>query len=160
MDPVTLVATASAAFKGLKALVETGRELEDCMGQLSKWAGAVADIDKAAELKRKPSLFKSLIPSNGKSIQAQAMDMYAAKLAAQKQRDELRLLIQYSQGKHGWEQFLRLESEVRKERQRTVHAEMERRQKVKDLIMALGLVVLSIGTVGLAIVLILAIKNH
>ena len=160
MDPVTLVATASAAFKGLKALVETGRELEDCMGQLSKWAGAVADIDKAAELKRKPSLFKSLIPSNGKSIQAQAMDMFAAKKAAQRQRDELRQLIQYTQGEHGWHEFLRMEAEVRKERRDTVHAEMERRQKVKDLLMALGLVVLSVGTVGLAIVLILAIKNH
>ena len=161
MDPVTLVATASAAFKGLKSLVEAGRELEDCMGQLSQWAGAVADIDKAAELdKRKPSLFKSLIPSNGKSIQAQAMDMFAAKKAAQRQRDELRQLIQYTQGEHGWHEFLRMEAELRKERKDTVHAEMERRQKVKDLFMALGLVVLSVGTVGLAIVLILAIKNQ
>ena len=161
MDPVTLVATASAAFKGLKSLVEAGRELEDCMSQLSQWAGAVADIDKAAELdKRKPSLFKSLIPSNGKSIQAQAMDMFAAKKAAQRQRDELRQLIQYTQGEHGWHEFLRMEKDIREERRKTVHAEMERRQKVKDLLMAAGLVVLSVVTLGLFLTLVLAIKNQ
>ena len=159
MDPVTLVATASAAFKGLKQLVEAGRELEDCMSQLSKWAGAVADIDKAAELKRKPSLFKSLIPSNGKSIQAQAMDMFAAKKAAQRQRDELRQLIQYTQGEHGWHEFLRMEKDIREERRKTVHAEMERVQKLKDLGMSVLIVLLAIGTLGLFLALVLAIKE-
>ena len=159
MDPVTLVATASAAFKGLKALVEAGRGLEDCMSQLSQWAGAVADIDKALEREKKPSLFKSLIPKGGKSIQAQAMDMYAAKLQAQKQRDELRIMIQYSQGKHGWEQFLRLESEIRKERQRTVYAEQERIEKLKQIGEAVLVTVFAVATLGLLLVLVLMIPG-
>lgn len=159
MEVVTLVATASAAFKGLKQLVEAGREIEDCMSQLSTWASAVADIDKAAELKRKPSLFKSLIPKDSKSIQAQAMDEFAAKKAAQRQRDELRQLIQYTQGKHGWEQFLTLESDIRKKRRETVHAELERVQKLKDIGMGLGITVLAIATLGLFIVLILMIQG-
>ena len=159
MDPVTLVATASAAFKGLKSLVEAGRELEDCMSQLSQWAGAVADIDKALEKEKKPSLFKSLIPKGGKSIQAQAMDMYGAKLQAQKQRDELRTMIQYSQGKQGWEQFLRLESDIRKERQRTIYAEQERIEKLKNIGAAIFITVLAVATLGLLLVLILMIQS-
>ena len=162
MDPVTLVATASAAFNGLKQLVQAGRELEDCVTQLSQWAGAVADIDKADEQakKRKASLFKSLIPKDGKSIQQQAMEAYTAKLQVRKQRDELRQLISTTQGINGWHEFIRMENEIRKQRQDTVHDELERRQKVKDLLMAVGLVVLAIGTLGLFLVLVLAIKNQ
>ena len=129
------------------------------MTQLSQWAGAVADIDKALEREKNPSLFKSLIPKGGKSIQAQAMDMYAAKLQAQKQRDELRIMIQYSQGKQGWEQFLRLESDIRKERQRTVYAEQERIQKLKDIGAAIFITVLAVATLGLLLLLVLMIQG-
>ena len=159
MEVVTLVATASAAFKGLKQLVEAGREIEDCMTQLSTWASAVADIDKAAELKRKPSLFKSLIPKGGKSIQAQAMDAFTAQIKARKQRDELRQLIQYSQGEHGWHEFLRMENKIREERRKTVHAEMERIQKLKDLGMAAAITVLASLTLGLGLLLIMKAKG-
>ena len=159
MDPVTLVATASAAFKGLKSLVEAGRELEDCMSQLSQWAGAVADIDKALETEKKPSLFKSLIPKGGKSVQAQAMDMFAAKKTAQKQRDELRQLIQYTQGEHGWHEFLRMEKDIREERRKTVYAEQERIEKLKNIGAAIFITVLAVATLGLLLVLILMIQS-
>jgi hypothetical protein len=155
MDPVTLVATASAAFKGLKSLVEAGRELEDCMSQLSQWAGAVADIDKALEREKKPSLFKSLIPKGGKSIQAQAMEAFAAKRTAQKQREELRQLIQFTTGKHGWDEFIRMEAKIRKDRQEALYAEIERREKLKDLgiavLVSLFATAVTAGVIALAV---------
>ena len=52
MDPVSIIGIATTAFKGLKQLVESGRELQDCMSQLSQWAGAIADLDKADELNK------------------------------------------------------------------------------------------------------------
>jgi hypothetical protein len=135
LDPVSIIGIATTAFKGLKAAVEAGREIEDCIGQLSQWAGAIADLDKSDELikKKKNSLFRSLVPSNGKSIQAQAMEAFAAKQTAVKQRNELRQLIQYSTGKNGWDEFIRMESSIRKERQEALYAEIERREKLKDL---------------------------
>ena len=161
LEVAAAISVASKAFSAIKSAVEMGREIEDVMGQLSQWAGAVADIDKLDSLskKKKGSLFKSLIPKDGKSIQQQAMDAYTAKIAVQKQRDELRQLIQYSQGINGWHEFLHMEKQVREERQKTVHAEMERRQRLKDFLIGVGLVVLSIATVGLALVLIIAVKN-
>lgn len=161
LDPVTIIGVATTAFKGLKAAVEAGRELEDCMSQLSQWAGAVADLDKADELakKNKNSLFKSLIPKGGKSIQQQAMDAYAAKLQVRKQRDELRTMIQYSQGKQGWEEFLRLESKIRKERQELVHKEIERKEKLKDLAIGAAVVLLGVFTIAGAIALMVAMKE-
>ena len=162
LEIAAAISVASKAFTAVKRGVEMGREIQDVMGQLSEWAGAVADIDKIDSLskKKKGSLFKSLIPKDGKSIQQQAMDAYTAKLAVQKQRDELRQLIQYTQGENGWHEFLNLEKQVREERRKTIHAEMERRQKVKDLIMAVGLVVASIVTLGLFLALVVAVKNQ
>ena len=161
LDPVSIIGIATTAFKGLKAAVEAGRELEDCMSQLSTWAGAIADLDKSDELikKKKSSLFRSLVPSNGKSIQAQAMEAFAAKQTAVKQRNELRQLIQYTVGKNGWDEFMRMEASIRKERQEALYAEIERREKVKDLFIGVGVGLLAIGTMGLAIWLMVLING-
>jgi hypothetical protein len=161
LDPVTIISTATVAFKSLKQLVQTGRELTDCMTQLSQWAGAIADLDKSEELikKKKSSLFRSLLPTDGKSIQAQAMEIYAAKVTAKKQREELRQIIQYTQGEHGWHEFLRTETRVRKERQAAVYAEIERKEKLKELFLGALIVIAGIATMGLAIFLAYAIKN-
>lgn len=160
LDPVTIISTATVAFKGLKQLVESGRELQDCITQLSQWAGAIADLDKSEELikKKKSSLFRSLLPTNGKSIQAQAMEVYAAKVTARKQREELRQLIGYTQGQHGWEEFLRTEAQIRKSRQEAVYAEIDRRERLKEFMLAGLIVALAIGTLGLSIWLGVAIK--
>ena len=47
MDPITIGAALSAAqygIFGIKLAVQTGREIQDCAGQLSKWASAMSDI--------------------------------------------------------------------------------------------------------------------
>jgi len=151
-DPISLIGVATTAFKGIKAAVEMGREIEDVVGQLSKWAGAISDLDKADELtkRKKRSLFKSLLPVNGKSIQAQAMEVFAAKRKAQQMRDELRQLISYSSGINAWHDFLRIENQIKKERQEQVYAEIERREKLKELMIA-GFVVFlaSVTTIGI-----------
>jgi hypothetical protein len=157
LDPVSIIGIATTAFKGLKAAVEAGRELEDCMGQLSQWAGAIADLDKSDELikKKKNSLFRSLLPANGKSIQAQAMEAFAAKRTAQKQREELRQLIQFTTGKHGWDEFIRMEAKIRKDRQEALYAEIERREKLKDLglaaLVSLFAIAVTAGIIALAV---------
>jgi hypothetical protein len=162
LDPVSIIGIATTAFKGLKAAVEAGRELEDCMGQLSQWAGAIADLDKSDELikKKKSSLFRSLLPTNGKSVQAQAMEAFAAKRTAQKQREELRQLIQFTTGKHGWDEFMRMEAKIRKDRQEALYAEIERREKLKDLFIGVGVGLLAILTAGLAIWLLAVIYGN
>jgi hypothetical protein len=157
LDPVSIIGIATTAFKGLKAAVEAGREIEDCIGQLSQWAGAIADLDKSDELikKKKNSLFRSLVPSNGKSIQVQAMEAFAAKQTAVKQRNELRQLIQYTAGKNGWDEFIRMESSIRKERQEALYAEIERREKLKDLGVAIAVslfaTAVTAGVIALAV---------
>ena len=47
-DPVTIsaaVATASTAFNGIKRAFAAGRDFESMAGDLSRWMGAVSDVD-------------------------------------------------------------------------------------------------------------------
>ena len=43
IDPIT-ANHSERWFKGLQMMVAKGREIEDCVGQLPKWAGAASDI--------------------------------------------------------------------------------------------------------------------
>jgi hypothetical protein len=61
LDPISLLATATAVFNGLKKAVEIGREAEDVFGQLGKWAGAVSDLQEWMNGEQaKPPIFKKL----------------------------------------------------------------------------------------------------
>ena len=161
MDPVSIIGIATTAFKGLKAAVNAGREIQDCMGQLSQWAGAIADLDKSEELlqKQKKNPFRSLIPANQKSIEEQALHTWNAKQTSMKQRDELREMVLTTLGRPAWEDFLSIEAEIRKQRQEALYAEIERREKVKDLFIGVGVGLLAIGTMGLAIWLMVLING-
>ena len=68
MDPITLLATASAIWSGLKKASEFAQEAEGIWGQLSKYCG-VADqleqvIQKEKNKPKKPKLFQKLDFSN------------------------------------------------------------------------------------------------
>jgi archaellum biogenesis protein FlaJ (TadC family) len=161
LDPVSIIGIATTAFKGLKSAVEAGREIQDVMGQLSTWAGAIADLDKLDELnkKKKNNLFTSLIPKNGKSVEQEAMQLYTARVSAREQRSELMQMLGALQGERGQREFMKLEADIRKQRKQTAHAELERIQKLKDIGAVLLITVLAIGTLGLLLALILAIKE-
>jgi hypothetical protein len=159
LDPVSIIGIATTAFKGLKSAVEAGREIQDVMGQLSQWAGAIADLDKLDELnkKKKNSLFTSLIPKNGKSVEQEAMQLYTARVSAREQRSELMQMLGALQGERGQREFMQLEADIRKQRKKTAHAELERIQKLKDIGMALAITVLALATLGLGLLLLLKI---
>ena len=161
LDPVSIIGIATTAFKGLKSAVEAGREIQDVMGQLSTWAGAIADLDKLDELnkKKKSSLFTSLIPKNGKSVEQEAMQLYTARVSAREQRSELMQMLGALQGERGQREFMQLEADIRKKRRETAHAELERIQKLKDIGMALAITVLALGTLGLGLLLIMKAKG-
>jgi CHASE3 domain sensor protein len=83
------------------------------------------------------------------------MEAFAAKRTAQKQREELRQLIQFTTGKHGWDEFIRMEAKIRKDRQNALYAEIERREKLKDLgiavLVSLFATAVTAGVIALAV---------
>ena len=143
IDPITAVATATAAFNTIKKGFAIGREMEGMAGDLGRWMGAVSDIKKAEELNKKPPLFKKLFA--GSSIEQEAMDAFAAKKKAEAMEDELRTWINLTHGPNAWNELLKMQGRIRKQRQETLYRQAEIRRNILQVI---GIILLGIAFVG------------
>jgi len=143
VDPVTAMATASAAFGAIKKGFAIGRDIESMASDLSRWMGALSDVDQAEKEAKNPPIFKKLFA--GKSIEQEAIEAFAAKRKAQQQRDELKQWMILTQGSKSWDELLRMEGQIRKQRQETLYRQRERRQKFIEII-AIILAISSIAT--------------
>ena len=146
MDPITIIAAATAAFNGVKKAVELGREVQDVYSQLSEWAGHVGDFHKAVAAmemrEKKPGLFDRI--SFAKSETAEAFDMYAAKQKIIDMEKEIYHMFTYGElnhlGRDGYDEFRRMRREVTEKRQKMVMDQMERRREFFEAIKLWGLV--------------------
>lgn len=127
MDPASAMAIASASFAAIKKGFAVGRDIESMVGDLSRWMGALSDIDQAEKEAKNPPIFKKLF--SGKSIEQEALEAYAAKKKAESQRAELKQWMQFTVGSRAWDELLAMEGRIRKQRQETLYRQRERRQK-------------------------------
>ncbi len=131
MDPVTAVATATAAFNAIKKGFQFGRDIESMGADLGRWMGAVSDIKKCEEQAKKPPLFKKLF--NAGSVEEEALQSFMAKKKAEDMRAQLKQIIMFSRGPNAWEELLRTEANIRKKRQEMIYAQQERQQFYIDM---------------------------
>ena len=127
MDPISAMATASAAFNTIKKGFAVGRDIEQMASDLGRWMGALSDLEQAEKEAKNPPIFKKLFA--GTSVEQEAMEAFAAKSKAEKQREELKTWIQYTMGQSKWDELIRMEADIRKQRQETLYRQRERRQK-------------------------------
>jgi len=132
MDPVSAMATASAAFSALKKGFAIGRDIESMASDLSRWMGALSDLDQAEREAKNPPIFKKLFA--GKSVEQEAVEAFAAKKKAQQQRYELQQWISLTMGKSKWDELVRMEGSIRKRRQETLYRQRERRRKFVEIV--------------------------
>ena len=132
MDPVSAMATASAAFGALKKGFQIGRDIESMATDLSRWMGALSDLDQMEKEAKNPPIFKKLF--SGQSIEQEAIQTFAAKKKAEEQRYELKQWISMTLGRSSWDELVRMEGQIRKRRQETLYAQRERRQKFVEII--------------------------
>jgi len=147
LDPVSALATASAAFNVIKKGFEVGRDIEQMAGDLGRWMGAMSDLSEAERLSKNPPIFKKLFA--GKSVEQEAMEIFAAKKKAEQMREELKQYISWTLGRKAWDELIRMEGQIRKERKETLYRQAEKRQKFIEWLV-IGVAVL-IGTSLLAI---------
>jgi hypothetical protein len=154
LDPVSAIALASSAYNAIKKGIEFGRELQDMGGQLSQWASAISDLEYFERKAEDPPWYKAF---NG-SAQAEAMEVFAAKKKIEAQRNELRTYIQFSYGQSGWDEFLKMEADIRKRRQAHEH----RRAEMKEMIISGLLIFLMISSVSgmIALLIFLYYQNN
>ena len=133
LDPVTLLATATAVFNGLKKAVELGREAEDVFGQLGKWASAVSDLQEwiSIEANKKPPLFKKLVFT--KSATQEAFDAYAAQVKIKDMEKTLYHWFHYGElqhlGREGYVEFVQMRRRIKEQREKMVYEQIRRRKK-------------------------------
>ena len=127
IDPITAIATASAAFNVIKKGFSVGRDIESMAGDLGRWMGAVADIKKAEEMNQKPPLFKKLFA--GSAVEEEALNIFMAKKKAEDMREQLRDIISVTRGPSAWQELLQTERDIRVKRQEAIYAQEEARAK-------------------------------
>ena len=126
LDPITAIATATAAFNGIKKLVAAGRELEDCMGQMAQWYTALSDLSEAEKVAKNPPLFKKL--TSRKSVEQEALEIFAHRRKVAAQEKELREIILYAYGQDAWKELIGLRRRIRLEREKAIYAQQRKRE--------------------------------
>ena len=154
IDPVSAAATASAAFTAIQRGFQVARSIEEMANGLSRWMGALSDLDHAEKEAKNPPIFKKLFA--GQSVEAQAMEAFAAKTRAEEQRAQLKQYIQYTYGQSKWDELVRMEGSIRKQRQETIYRQRERRRKFMEIVFIIMAVITG---VGLLLLLVMWLKS-
>ena len=116
-----------------------GRDIESMYGDMGRWMGAVSDVNQANKMAKNPPLFKKLFA--GSSIEEDAMNAFAAKKKAEEMENELRSYVNLVYGPNSWNEILKLQAKIRKDRQEQIYAQQEMQAHVLNVI---GIIIASI----------------
>ncbi len=151
MDPASIglaITAASKAFSAIKAGFSAGREIESMGKDLSRWMGAISDIDNAEKSAKSASPLRKLF--KGKEIEASAIEAFTAKKKLEAQRQELKSFINFHYGANSWNEILHMEKEIRLQRKRDIYERQEAIRKIWEII---GWVLLFVTVVGFIFIL-------
>jgi hypothetical protein len=146
MDPITIsaaVAGATTAFNSIKQMIAAGKDLESCIGDVSRWMRMASDVDNAAKQSKNPPIFKKLFAAG--SVEEEALASYAAKKKLEAQRQELKTFLNMSYGPQAWADLIRLEGKIRRQRQEAVYKQQELRRQILEGIAIAMLALLCLG---------------
>ena len=149
-DPITIsaaVSTASTAFAGIKRAFQAGRDLESMSQDLSRWMGAVSDVDAAHKSAKNPTMVRKLF--GGGSIESEAIEAFAAKKKLEEQRYELKQFLMFTHGSKSWDELLQMEGQIRKRRQKEIYDRKILREKIIGIIALVVTLAVGIGILGI-----------
>ena len=147
IDPFTAFAAAQTAVSAIKKGIQLGKDIGGISNDLAKFAGAMSDINFAHKQSEEPPWYAVLFGGNGPS----AMDIFAKKKQAEALRAEIKQYIQFGYGHSAWEELLRIEAQVRKERQKTMYRKAEIKRTIVEWCLGILVVVSGVGILGVGI---------
>ena len=151
-DPVSIsvaVSTASTAFAGIKRAFQAGRDLESMSQDLSRWMGAVSDVDAAHKSAKNPTMVRKLF--GGGSIEQEAIEAFTAKKNLEEQRYELKQFLMFTHGSKSWDELLQMEGQIRKRRQKEIYDRKIFREKIIGWVALIVTLAVGIAILGLFI---------
>jgi hypothetical protein len=147
IDPITAFAAAQTAVSAIKKGIQLGKDIGGISSDLAKFAGAISDIDFAHKSAENQPWYAVLFGGSGPS----AMDIFAKKKQAEALRAEIKQYIQFGYGQSAWEELLRIEAQVRKERQKTLYRKAEIKQTIIEWIVGILVLVSGVGILGVVL---------
>jgi hypothetical protein len=149
MDPITLLATASAIWSGLKKASEFAAEAEGVWSQLSKYCGVADQLEQVIQTeKNKPKklkLFQSLTPGNDTQ---EAFNAFEAEHKLMQLERDIRHEFLYGQfcnleggfgGMDGYRKFIEMRRKIRADRIKMKQEQQEAEKEFWDnLILWIG----------------------
>lgn len=146
VDPVTAIAGATAAYNGLKKMIAVGKDIHDMGSTLSQWAGAMSDLDFAHGKAENPPMFKKIFGAS--QVEQTALETWGHKQKAKEMREELRSHISLFYGPSAWDEIVRIEAQMRKERREAVYKKEERKQLIIEWVAGIFLALLALAAIG------------
>ena len=148
MDPITAITAATAAFNVIKKGFDMGKDIEGMYSDMGRWMGAISDVNHANKMASNPPIFKKLFA--GSSIEEDAMNAFAAKKKAEEMENELRTYVNLVYGPNSWNEILKLQAKIRKDRQEQIYAQQELRSYIMNVIAIIFASIVGVsGIVGL-----------
>ena len=122
------VSVATQSFALLKSAFAAGRDIEQMSGDIGRWLSAVSDVERREKEVKRPPFYKKLFAAG--SVEQEAVQVFAAKKRLEKQRQELKNFVIAHHGIKGWDDLIKLEGQIRKQRQRAIYEQREARQQL------------------------------
>ena len=146
LDPASIgiaITAANTAFSAIKKGFAAGREIESMGKDLSRWMGAVSDVENTEKSAKNASPLRKLF--KGREIEASAIEAFTAKKKLEAQRQELKSFINFHYGANSWNQILEMEKEIRLQRKKEIY---ERQEMIRKIWEVIGWIVLFLTVVG------------
>lgn len=156
IDPVSAIGMATAAYRGLKSAIDTGKNLHEMAGTLQQWATSMSDLDFAHRKAENPPMFKKIFGSS--QIQQNALEVWGHKQKAKEMREELRSHISLFYGPSAWKEIVEIEAQMRRERKAAIYAAEERKDLILSWIVGVAFALVGVGTL-VGVIMLLSSSN-
>ena len=126
IDPVSAVATATAAFNALQKGIKMGKDLESMGKTIGAFYDACRQVKDAQDEIENPPLFKAL--TNKKSVEQEAMDNMTRKKKIAQQEYDLRMAICLKYGEPAYIEMMRDRDTIKANRKRQAERQAHKRK--------------------------------
>lgn len=134
------ISLATSAFNGIKNAVQAGKDIEDCAAYFGKFFDAKDQISEAVVQSENASLSSKMF--TGRSVEAQALEITAAKHKAAQLEKELREFLIYTGQGQFYEDMMRERRRIQNQRYREALRRAENKKFWTDAFILGGLTAL------------------
>ena len=130
VDPISVLGIATTAFNTLKKGFELGKDAESMIKDVGRFMHSVDDIKNAHKNKKNRKFG---------SVEEESLETFVALKKAKQMEDELRNFMNANYGLNAWNDILRIQPRLRKERKEAIaRAKREREKLIMYVMIGVG----------------------